>query len=182
MKKLFIGLATALCAVIFLKQPAQALNKTYMAGASAVLKNEIQVETDCRKQKLEAFLAGYNSPLTAFAQEMIDTADKYGLDWRLIPAITGVESTFGRHIPYESYNAYGWANGAYSFNSWNQSIEIVGKTLKEKYIDRGLDTTTKIGRVYAPPSKTWANKVNYFMGKIDDTRVEGCLEYLTLTI
>lgn len=182
MKKLFIGLLTALTAVIFLKQPAQALDKTYMAGASAVLRNEIIVKEDCRKQKLEAFLASYNSPLAGFAQELIDTADKYGLDWRLIPAITGVESTFGRQIPYNSYNAYGWANGAYKFTSWEQSIGIVAKTLKEKYFDRGLDTTAKIGRVYAPPSKTWANKVNYFMEKIDSFEINGCLELLALTI
>jgi hypothetical protein len=79
-----------------------------------------------------------------------------------------VESTFGKQIPSYSYNAYGWNNGNFRFKSWEDSIEIVSKALREKYFDRGLNTPYKIGPVYAPPSKTWASKVSFFMQKIED--------------
>ncbi len=119
-----------------------------------------------RIEELRQFLAAYDSPLESFAADFVRAADKYDLDWRLIPAITGVESTFGKAIPFGSYNAYGWVNGAYYFKSWEDSIEIVAKTLRENYLNRGADTVEKIAPIYAPPSTTWAWKVQYFMEKM----------------
>ena len=101
------------------------------------------------------------------AAKIVMTADKYGLDWRLIPAIAGVESSFGKKMPIHSYNAYGWANGKYRFNSWEESIDIVSKTLKEKYIDKGANDLYKIARIYAPPSKTCARNVEFFVKQMD---------------
>jgi hypothetical protein len=105
--------------------------------------------------------------LAEYAEELVAASDKYGLDWRLVPAISGVESTFGKHIPKGSYNAYGWANGDYRFKSWEDSIEIVSQTLRTKYIDRGAPSINKIARRYAPPSTTWARNVKFFMYKIE---------------
>jgi len=133
-------------------------------------------------EKLEAFLANYDSPLAPYAEQFVRAADRYQLDWRLVPAITGVESTFGKQIPANSYNAYGWANGAFYFQSWEQSIDYVSQYLKEKYVDRGLDTPYKMGPVYAPPSRTWAGKVVYFMKQIECFNEVGCFASLVLTI
>jgi len=93
-----------------------------------------------------------------------------------------VESTFGKQIPFNSYNAYGWNNGNYRFQSWEDSIEIVSKALKEKYYNRGLDNPYKIGRVYAPPSPFWGNRVNNFMKMIEPISINSPLSALTLTI
>ena len=123
---------------------------------------------DLRVEKLRRFLDFYNSPLANYAWNFVNAADKYSLDWKIIPAITGVESTFGKAIPTGSYNAYGWANGAYWFTSWEDSIEIVAKTLRVNYLDKGADTVEKIAPIYAPPSNTWAAKVRYFMEKIEN--------------
>ena len=140
-----------------------------VAGSSAMLKNEVfEIEkADPRVKKLENYLNELNSPLASYAPTFIKAADKNELDWKLVPAITGVESTFGKNIPASSFNAYGWANGAYAFESWDQSINHVSRVLKEKYVDRGLDTPNKMGPVYAPPSSTWAGKVNFFMNQIE---------------
>jgi hypothetical protein len=146
-----------------------------VAGASAQLRSR-QTEVDARVMVLKRFLQSHNSPLAEYAEVFIATADKYHLDWRLVPAITGVESTFGKRIPYNSYNAYGWANGNYAFKSWEDSIEIVTKTLKEKYIDKGATSVAKIARIYAPPSSTWASKVRFFMRKIEPFPVAFTLE------
>lgn len=177
-KKLSLVLI-AFLAIFFLSQPAFAQEK--IAVGSAMLEKP-DLEVDKRVIKLEKFLETYDSPLAEYADKLVESADKYGLDWKLVPAITGVESTFGKQIPAGSYNAYGWANGAFYFQSWEQSIELVSKTLKEKYLERGLDTPYKMAPVYAPPSKTWAWKVIFFMNKIDCFGELGCFETLDFTI
>jgi hypothetical protein len=141
--------------------------QAYVAGSSAQLSKFSQYElTDPRVGQLRAFLDQYNSPLAEYAEVFVAYADMYDIDWRLVPAISGVESTFGKRIPANSYNAYGWANGNYAFTSWEDSIEIVSRTLKERYIEKGALSINQIARRYAPPSSTWAGKVKYFMKKI----------------
>lgn len=141
--------------------PAYALE----AAASAIVQNPTQ---DARIAKLRGFLEFYHSPLAGYASVFIKAADKYGLDWKLVPAISGIESTFGKAIPYNSYNAYGWANGEYNFASWEDSIEIVSRTLRSNYYNRNIDTVEKIAPVYAPPSKTWGRNVRFFMEKLEN--------------
>lgn len=139
-----------------------------VAGASASIYSETDESAfDYRVQNLRRFLLKHNSPLAPYAEEFVIYADEYGLDYRLVPAISGVESTFGKHIPIGSYNAYGWANGDYKFTSWEDSIEHVSKTLKNSYIDRGVDSIYEIAKVYAPPSTTWGRNVSFFVKKID---------------
>ncbi|MBU1126727.1 MAG: hypothetical protein ABIH88_03300 [Patescibacteria group bacterium] len=175
MKKIII-----IFAFLFLfASPADAQENS--AGASAMPKNRL-IKKDERVEKLEVFLEKYNSPLSEYASVFVENADKYSLDFRLVAAITGVESTFGKRIPFESYNAYGWSNGAYRFSSWEDSINHVSKFLKEKYIDRGLDSVDKIAPVYAPPSSTWGGKVTFFMNKIENFSERNSLETLDLTI
>lgn len=169
-----MGLILLIILLLISSQPAQAQPT---AGGSALLKNEVLgiSQPDARVEQLEEFLESYHSPLADYAPVFVEAADQYQIDWRLVPAITGVESTFAKRIPSNSYNAYGWANGAYSFESWEQSIDQVTRVLKEKYYDRGLDTPVKIGPVYAPPSQTWAGKVNFFIKKLDHFQPEAPL-------
>ena len=135
-------------------------------SSSAQLKGDT-LEFDNRTQILKDYFQQFNSPLAEYAEEFVGAADAYELDWRLLPAISGVESTYGKFIPQNSYNAYGWNNGAYAFQSWEDSIWTVTKALKEKYVNRGANTVDKIGRIYAPPSPFWAGKVKGIMAKID---------------
>ena len=149
--------------------------QSYVAESSATLKPKTAAY-DYRIRVLKAYLLKHNSPLADYSEEFIKTADKYNIDWRLVPAISGVESTFGKRIPKNSFNAYGWANGKYSFNSWEHSIEVVSKTLRERYMDKGATSIGQIARIYAPPSSTWAAKVRFFMRKIDPIPVSFSLE------
>jgi hypothetical protein len=164
----------------------QVFAQTPMGGTSASLiisdLPDKEIQEDNRSIKLRIFLESVDSPLAPYADVFVKQADKYGLpDWRLVPAITGVESTFGKQIPFNSFNAYGWCNGNCSFASWEQSIEIVTKTLKEKYYDRGITTIEEIAHIYAPPSTTWNFKVNNFIDKIEKTDPV-VVDYLPLSI
>lgn len=123
---------------------------------------------DYRVENLRNYLLKFNSPLAAYAADFVKNADENGLDYRLVASISGVESTFGKQIPSsKSYNAYGWAGGKYSFQSWPDSIGVVSATLKTEYIEKGAATIAKIARRYAPPSTTWGGNVKFFIGKID---------------
>ncbi len=173
---LIIAITLALMPFIAV-EPARAVEQ--IAGASARFKvaEIVQPKADTRAFKLRTYLESHQSPLAPYAPLFIKKADEYQLpDWKLVPAIAGVESTFGKAIPTDSYNAYGWANGNFAFKNWEESIDIVTKTLKTNYLDKGADTIEKIARIYAPPSQTWAQHVHFFMNKIDlfkplDTRL-----------
>jgi len=182
MTKFLLLTFAVLMTALFKPQTAQAQEtRLVMAGISGVLKTE-PIQLDNRVEQLTAFLKKYDSPLVPYAPDFIEMADKYQIDWKLLPAITGVESTFGKQIPFHSYNAYGWNNGNYRFQSWENSLEIVSKALREKYYNRGLDTPYKIGPVYAPPSSTWAGKVSRFMNEIEGYNNSKKIASLVLTI
>ncbi len=127
---------------------------------------------DPRVIRLKSYLESHKSPLADYSYVFVANADKYDLDWRLVPSITGVESTFGKRIPKGSFNAYGWANGDYHFSSWEDSIEHVSKSLREKYYNQGIKNINQMSRRYAPPSSTWSWKVKFFMNEIDSIPVE----------
>lgn len=132
-------------------------------------------QLDERAKILQAYLQKYNSPLQYHAQDFIDAADANQMDWKLVPAIAGVESTFGKFIPgglntpYTSYNAWGW--GVYGtqslgFKSWRDGIFTVSTGLKQNYIDKGLTDPYAMNKVYAA-SPVWGQKVSYFLADLE---------------
>lgn len=130
---------------------------------------------DQRGAVLQSYLEQFNSPLQHHASDFIEAADKYNLDWKLVAAIAGVESTFGKFVPggqevkYTSYNAWGWGvygTQAIYFKSWKDGIFTVSKGLRENYLNKGLNDPYSINRVYAA-SPTWGSKVSYFLADMD---------------
>jgi len=140
---------------------------------------------DSRVKILESFLNKYSSPLAAYAKDFIDNADFYGLDWRLVASISGVESTFGKHIPYNSYNGWGWGiygNNVIYFSSWEEGIETVSKGLRINYINKWKATNVyEIGRIYAA-SPRWASNVNYFIEKISELQYQNLADNLSISL
>lgn len=134
---------------------------------------------DPRARVLKSYLEKHNSPLADHSQDFIEAADTYGLDWKLVPAISGVESTFGKAIP-GGYNGWGWGvygNQALGFRSWRDGIFTVSKGLKEGYIDKGLKDPYSMNRVYAT-SPAWGGHVDFFLKDIDRYAQEnGVLEF-----
>lgn len=129
------------------------------------------ISEDARVEIVRQFLAQYNSPLEPHASFIVETAEKYGLDYRLIPAIAMQESNLCKKNRPESYNCWGF--GIYGdkylhFDSYEHGIETVTKTLATKYKDKhGLATPEQIMSMYTPSSNgSWANGVNYFMAKM----------------
>jgi hypothetical protein len=122
---------------------------------------------DPRVASLKGFFRKYDSPLYDKSEFIVATADKYGMDYRLIPAISMQESGACKVIPPGSHNCWGWGiygNQIKRFNSYEEAIEAVSKGLKTNYIDKGRTTPDEIMKVYTPGSNgSWAFGVNTFL-------------------
>lgn len=136
---------------------------------------------DMRALALRNVLEKYDSPLAPYADSYIKSADKYGIEWELLPAIAGLESSFGKHQLPSSYNSYGWGGGRLYFDSVDDGIETVLSALKNKYMARGATTVETIAPIYSE-SATWAPRVRYFMNEIDREYAKLGMHTLDLTI
>ena len=183
MKKYFVILIVILT---FILTSQKTFAQESVPSAKVILADETPVKpNDIRVQILRAYLLKWNSPLADNADDFVKSADKYNLDWRLVAAISGVESTFGQAIPTNSYN--GWGFGIYGdnvryFNSWNDGIDTVSKSLREDYMDKwGATNVYEIGRTYAA-SPTWAVRVDGFMNSIQDFALRNPDKTLSLSL
>lgn len=133
------------------------------------ISGEAQVQ-DARAEIVREYLSSYNSPLLPFADLIVATADKYGLDFRLITAIAQKESNLCKIIPPRSNNCWGWgihSQGTLTFPSYEIGIEEVSRGLKEEYLDKGLKTADEIMTKYTPLSNgSWAYGVKTFMDEM----------------
>src|SRR3989338_11183407 len=124
---------------------------------------------DLRPYIVSRFLS--KTPLEPYSQYIVEVSDKYGIDYRLIPAIAMKESGGGVTIDQSTHNAWGWENGITNFSSWESAIETVGKTLKKNYIAKGLVTPEQIMVVYAPPQVEtggkWAQDINLLFSQME---------------
>ena len=133
--------------------------------ASSIVYGTQDAQTNQLIQKLAItrVLEKYNSPLINSVDTFMGVCNLYNLDCYLVPAISGIESTFGLHVAAYTNNPFGWGGGYMRFESWDDAIYTVAKGLKTRYIDRGATTVEAIGHIYAPPSITWAGNVNKLM-------------------
>lgn len=128
------------------------------------------VAKDARTEIVRQFFERYKSPLEPFAQNIVENADKNGLDYRLLPAIAMQESNLCKKIILDSYNCWGF--GIYGkkvtrFSNYEEAIDTVSKTLAKHYTGIGLNTPEEIMRKYTPSSNgSWAYSVNYFMNEL----------------
>jgi len=162
MKKRLVILILA----IFVVLPQSAAARSVVTD-SATLKSEANSDQDfdSRQFILKAFFRKKDSFLTDYTKEFIQTADKNNLDWRLLPAIAGLESGFGKRLAKGSFNPFGWGGGYFCFDSWPAGIDCVGKALGEKPYPREL-TPEAIGPIYAPPNHHWGGLVQNIMNQI----------------
>jgi len=147
--------------------------ETNIDTTGVVLGEQELNKTDERVTILAEFLNGYDSPLAGEAETFVKVADEYGLDWRFLPAISGVESLFGNRVAPNTYNPFGWGGGYIEFKSWSEAIETVGKTLGERGQKASISTPEEWAPTYCPPNaKNWSRGVRYFMNELETLKRE----------
>lgn len=140
---------------------------------STLTATESIVSEDARAVIIRNFFKQHKAPLQNQADAFIKNADKYQLDYRLLPSIAMQESNGGKRIIEDSFNPFGY--GIYGdkvkrFTSFEEAIERVARALREDYLDQGLTTPNSIMTKYTPPSLatggTWAKGVLSFMEEL----------------
>jgi hypothetical protein len=116
-------------------------------------------------RQLTKFLQKKRSPMTPYADEIIVAANRYHVDPRVVVAIAGVESTFGRNS--RGFNAWGWNGGATRWRSWSESIDTYTRLLGQKYPNHR--DPARIARRYNPVTpEAWSRKVRNWIKLIDE--------------
>jgi len=114
-----------------------------------------------KARRIRDFYARWNAPMATHAEYIVQVSEEFGIDWRLIPAISVVESSGGRHC-FLSYNAFGW--GKHGFSNFEDAIYTVAKGLATGY---QTDNPYSIAPKYNPVTPSaWANKVSGLMSQI----------------
>ena len=128
-------------------------------------------EIDARSEIIRQFMATNNSPMTDYANYIVEMADKYEIDYRLLVAIAQKESGLCRVIPPGGYNCWGWgihSEGTLGFDSYEESIEAVSKGIREEYVDKGYVTVDEIQKKWIAhsPGGIWAIDVQSYFDQI----------------
>ncbi|OGH12725.1 MAG: hypothetical protein A2776_00340 [Candidatus Levybacteria bacterium RIFCSPHIGHO2_01_FULL_40_10] len=173
MKKIILLIALIFAALI-VPQNAGAVSPNESAKLAFASPLGQLMDQDKKIRAVENIFKKYDSPLVDEASNYVKYAEEYGVDWRLLPAIAGLESSFGKHLMPGSHNAYGWGGGHIYFESWEEGIMKINKAIRANYMDKwGAKDVWSIGPIYAE-SPTWSVRVNYFMEQINQ-------EYLRLS-
>ncbi len=117
-----------------------------------------------RAQKLEAFFEAHGCPRPFHARDYVDAADRYGVDYRILPAVSVRESTCGWYA--RRNNRWGWASMRVGFRSVERGIHYITRQLAFGRYYRGKDVEGKL-RAYNPGHPRYVREVKQLMDEID---------------
>ena len=103
---------------------------------------KIRKKFDLREALLRKFFNTNHCPAEHFSQVFVKEADDFGLDWRLLPSLSFVESGGGKYA--KGNNLFGWANGKAAFESFSDAIHHVASVLALGKPYRGKDLEGKL--------------------------------------
>jgi hypothetical protein len=100
--------------------------------------------------QLTNFLKQHGSPLAAHVNDIYASANRHRVDPRLLVAIAGGETSFGKAGQGPSvHNAWGIGPGR-AYGSWADGIDGAAKLLRENYLNAGLHSLSAIQQKWAP--------------------------------
>ena len=102
---------------------------------------------------INEFLASKDSPMAGQGQNFFNAGEKYNVDPRLIVALSGAETSFGKDITWGQYNAWNWGWNASNrsnspFSSWAAGISAVSEGIHAGYLQARPPLTTA-GAIYS---------------------------------
>ena len=117
---------------------------------------------DPRLTALRNFFTRAACPALHYSQAFLEAADRYALDWRLLPSISYVESTCGKFAA--NNNFFGWDSGKARFDNPVQAIRRVGYRLSHSipYESKNLDALLASYN----PDADYPAKVKFVMRRI----------------
>ena len=122
------------------------------------------VLSDLRVEKLETFFQSYGCPEPHHVQDYLLAADAYGLDYRLLPALSVRESTCGWHARWNNF--WGWDSAQTGFESVTRGIDFVSRRLAFGRYYCGKTVDEKL-RTYNQSNPAYADEVRKLMQEIE---------------
>ena len=167
-----LAITTPLMGITPIPSATVVITQSDVTEDSVITTQEDEVREE-RAGEIDALLAKYDSPLEGYGMKFVLEAEKNEIDWRLLPAIAGVESTFGRHACKKAKNSFlGYGSCKMDFKSVDDAIEKVSASLggnnentAHHYEGKG---TVGILKKYNSVIPTYTNKVVRIMKMIDN--------------
>lgn len=119
---------------------------------------------ELKAEKIDKFFSEGKMPLEGYGYKFVEVAEKYNLPYNLLPAIATQESTGGKRCM--NNNPFGWGAGKIKFESFEESIEVVGEKLATHKYYKDKNITQKLF-TYNQEDKTYKTKIFSFMKKIE---------------
>lgn len=135
---------------------------------------------DISTDRIKTYLEGKASPLVLSAETLRTEGRRYGVDPRLVIAISGAETSFGK-TTCTQFNAWNWfwcragRNPTCTeadrckespYASWDAGIRNVTKYMKQSYFEQfGATTIPEIGKIYCGDNSScedWVPNVRRF--------------------
>jgi hypothetical protein len=98
-------------------------------------------------------------------KDYIEAAQKAQIDWRLLPAVSVIESTCGKH--YRLNNLWGWNSANTGFGSLREGIRYISGQLGTSRYYKGK-TTPEILHSYGPGTSYYVQTVLNLMNQEED--------------
>jgi len=150
----------------------------YLIGSWVILNTKIAPELPRaeiiveERYDIKEYLSKYNSPLEEYSGDFIRASKNFGFDYKVLVAISGVESGFGTSSLCGDYNPFGYGNPCWDFSSYSEAIWKVAETIGtseatgyKRFRETGevYDLATAYNSSYAVE---WTEKINYFFNQL----------------
>jgi hypothetical protein len=131
---------------------------------AAIAADDTVAPRDQRIFRLESFFKAYNCPNPLHVEEYLGAADAYEIDYRLLPAISLLESTCGFYG--RKNNRWGWDSNQSGFSSVVAGIHYVARQLAENPYYKGKTLEEKI--LMYNPDPHYVSSVRRLMRQIEN--------------
>ncbi len=135
-----------------------------LTACAAVASDSTLPLEDPRAVRLEAFFKTYDCPGPFHVHEYLQAADSHALDYRLLPAISLVESTCGAFERMN--NRWGWDSVQSGFPSVPAGIDYITEQLAENPRYKGKTVKEKLFTYNPYPQ--YVRQVERLMRQIED--------------
>lgn len=138
---------------------------------------ELNLIRQAKADAIDNYFAKRKAPLEGLGMKMVIEAEKNGLDWRLIPAISIIESNGGIQACKKATHSFlGWGSCKIDFESDEKAIEIVawnlgGNNPRTQHYYKDKTTEAKLKR-YNSVIPTYNQKIFKVMNTIGEKEFE----------
>ena len=149
-----------------------------VSAHASVTPDGLNALEDQRLIRLETFFRSFGCPAPHHVTEYVGAADTYAIDYRLLPAISVLESTCGVHE--HQNNRWGWASARRGFSSFRAGLEYIAHQLAEGRYYKNKTLEEKV-HMYNP-NPQYARQLKKLMTKIDAALPSFAIRYPTVPL